>query len=117
MSRARRLVVLAASVGALAILGTIALPLCASLPAKAETVHVTIEAATFSPPEIAAHVGDVVEWSNQDFVLHTATDRGNGFDVAIKPESKASTPLRKAGKISYYCRYHPNMTGVITVNP
>jgi plastocyanin len=62
-------------------------------------------------------VGDTVEWSNADIVVHTATDRGNGFDVMIKPEGKASTTLKKAGKISYYCRYHPNMTGVITVTP
>jgi plastocyanin len=111
MSRARRLSVLTASFGALA------LPLCASIPAKAETLRATIEAATFSPPEIAAHVGDVIEWSNQDIVLHTATDRGNSFDIVIKPEGKGSATLRKAGKISYYCRYHPNMTGVITVTP
>lgn len=110
MSKARRLSALAACLAALA------LPLAVSM-AEAETLRVTIEAATFSPPEIAARVGDVIEWSNQDIVLHTATDRGNGFDVAIKPEGKGSTILKKAGKISYYCRYHPNMTGVITVTP
>lgn len=111
MSKVRRPSSLAACLGALAFL------LCASIAVEAETLRVTIAAATFSPPEIAAHVGDVIEWSNEDIVLHTATDRMKGFDVVIEPEGKGSTTLTKPGKISYYCRYHPNMTGVIAVNP
>jgi plastocyanin len=111
MSGIRRSSALAACLGALAFLPW------ASAAVEAETLHVTIAGATFSPSEIAARVGDVVEWSNEDIVLHTATDRAKGFDIVIEPDAKGSTTLTKAGKISYYCRYHPNMTGVIAVSP
>ena len=111
MRRAQGIPALAACLGALA------LPLCASIAAEAENLRITMAAVSFSPPSISAHVGDVIEWSNEDIVVHTATDRAKSFDVVILPDGKARTTLTKAGKVSYYCRYHPNMTGEIAVDP
>ena len=35
----------------------------------------------------------------------------------MKPQETARLTLQKPGHIGYYCRYHPNMTGEITVSP
>ena len=53
--------------------------------AEAKTVHIDIRELGFEPADASAEVGDTVEWSNADFVAHTAT-AGNGvFDVEIPP--------------------------------
>ena len=87
-----------------------------SVPAKAETIQVTIDGLIFSPAEITAKAGDTVVWMNKDIVAHTATVRG-GFDVMIEADKSASLVLTKAGIVDYYCRFHPNMTGRITITP
>jgi plastocyanin len=87
-----------------------------SVPAYAETIHITIDQLIFSPVEIKAKVGDTVEWINKDIVAHTATMRDD-WDVRIEPDKSASLVLTKAGSVEYYCRFHPNMKGRITVTP
>jgi plastocyanin len=85
-----------------------------SVPAHAETIEVTIDKLVFSPVEIKAKVGDTIAWINKDIVAHTATVRG-GFDIMIEPNGSASLVLKKPGIIEYYCRFHPNMKGLVTV--
>jgi plastocyanin len=87
-----------------------------SVPARAETIQVTIENLVFSPAEIKAKVGDTIAWINKDIVAHTATVRG-GFDVMIEANKSASLVLKKAGIVEYYCRFHPNMKGRIIITP
>jgi plastocyanin len=87
-----------------------------SVPAQAEMIRVTIDKLVFSPVEIKAKVGDTIAWTNKDIVAHTATVRG-GFDVMIKANGSSSVVLTKAGIVEYYCRFHPNMTGRITITP
>jgi hypothetical protein len=53
---------------------------------------------------------------HKDIVAHTATVRG-GFDVMIEANKSASWVLKKAGIVEYYCRFHPNMKGRITITP
>jgi plastocyanin len=87
-----------------------------SVPARADTIQVTIENLVFSPAEIKAKVGDTIAWINKDIVAHTATVRG-GFDVMIEANKSASLVLKKAGIVEYYCRFHPNMKGRIIITP
>jgi plastocyanin len=87
-----------------------------SVPAHALTIQVTIDGLIFSPVEIKAKVGDTVVWRNKDIVAHTATMRG-GFDVMIEPDNSASLVLTKVGIVDYYCRFHPDMMGRITIAP
>jgi plastocyanin len=61
-------------------------------------------------------VGDTITWINKNIVAHTATVRG-GFDVMIEANKSASWVLKKAGIVEYYCRFHPNMKGRITITP
>ncbi|MGE0063450.1 MAG: cupredoxin domain-containing protein [Xanthobacteraceae bacterium] len=85
--------------------------------ARAETITVTIGKATFGPAAVSAHVGDVIVWDNKDIVAHTATARDKAWDVMIPAGKTARIAMKKAGTIEYYCRFHPNMVGKLTVVP
>lgn len=69
----------------------------------------------FGKPPEGLHVGDAIEWINADIFQHTATAKDGSFDVDLAPKAKARTVLTKAGTVAFYCRYHPGMTGVLTV--
>lgn len=84
-------------------------------PAFAETITVTVENMEFTPAEIAAKVGDTVEWVNKDPVDHTATVK-DGWDVMLPAGESGSVTLETAGEFDYFCRFHPNMLGRITVS-
>ncbi|AOF91947.1 cupredoxin domain-containing protein [Sinorhizobium sp. RAC02] len=78
------------------------------------TVHVTIEKLAFLPAEIEVRAGETIEWANKDPFAHTATVKG-GWEVLIPP-GKVATHVATAGDtVDYYCRFHPNMSGRITV--
>jgi len=89
--------------------------LAAAAPAAAGVVHVDMKGIEFAPARISAKVGDTIEWANHDFVVHSATARDHSFDVNVTANKSGRTVLKKAGKIAYYCRYHPNMTAEIDV--
>jgi plastocyanin len=101
---------LAAALGCLA--------LAAGPASAAGQVHrVIMKDVGFEPKEIRAHVGDVVEWSNADMFAHTATAKDKAWDVNVLPGKSGRDTLKSPGTVSYICRYHPNMTGTITVEP
>jgi len=81
----------------------------------AETIRVNVANMAFTPGEVSAHVGDTIEWVSTDFVMHTATARDKQWDITIPPKGTGSVVLKQAGTIDYYCRFHPNMKGRITV--
>lgn len=84
------------------------------VPVRAETVTVTIEKMMFSPAEISARQGDTVEWINKDILAHTATVKGD-WEVVIPPGKSASAVLKATTSVDYYCRFHPNMKGRISI--
>ena len=83
--------------------------------ARAETITVTIDKATFMPAAVSARVGDVIVWDNKDIVAHTATARDKAWDVMIPPGRTARIEMKKAGPVEYYCRFHLNMVGRLNV--
>src|SRR5215471_7954269 len=89
----------------------------AALPATAATVRVTVNKLTFEPAQVSAHVGDTIEWVNADFLAHSATGRKKEWDLFVAPGKTAQVTLKQAGEIDYYCRFHPNMVGHISVTP
>ena len=95
-------------------LGALVLVLAAG-SARAEVIHIKIQNLAFAPAEITAHVGDTIEWANADFIPHTATAKNHDFDVQLPAGKTAKLNLKKAGTVEYFCRFHPNMTGTITV--
>ena len=86
-------------------------------PAHAATIEITMENLVISPAEISARVGDTINWINKDVFAHTATAKNGDFDVMLPPTKSATSILKKAGTIEYYCRYHPNMTAMLKVEP
>lgn len=89
---------------------------CVASAHAGEVIQVKITDLSFSPPEVAAKVGDTVEWVNGDFLDHTATANAGDWDVMIPTGKTARLPLTKAGVFTYFCRIHPNMTGTINVS-
>jgi plastocyanin len=85
-----------------------------AVSAHAETITVTIEKMAFSPIEVNAKVGDTIEWVNNDTFAHTATVKG-AWEVMLPVKKSGSMVVEKAETIDYYCRFHPNMKGRITV--
>lgn len=83
--------------------------------AAAETIHITIKGMKFSLAEAAAHVGDTIEWTNEDSFAHTATARSKEWDVTVPPGKSATMVVAKAGAVDYFCRFHPSMTARINV--
>lgn len=84
-------------------------------PACADVIKVQIKNLGFIPARVTAHVGDTTEWVNGDFIAHTATARSGAWDVMLKAHNRAHIVVRAAGTFDYYCKFHPGMTGVITV--
>lgn len=83
--------------------------------ARADTIHVDIKGLKYMPAQVSAHVGDTIEWANEDFVVHTATARDGAWDINLPAHKSGKTTLSKVGKVEYYCRFHPNMKGEITI--
>lgn len=101
--------------GLLALLST-----ASASPALAgNATEILIAKLAFSPAEVTVHVGDTVEWTNNDFVAHTATTMesadGPGWDVMIPANETAALQLVQVGTIEYYCRFHPGMKARIIV--
>jgi plastocyanin len=92
-----------------------ALVSAAAHPADAETIRVAMKGLAFLPSAVTAHIGDTIEWVNDDFVAHTATGRNGEWNVTVPPHATGRTQPNTVGKVEYYCRYHPNMKGEIIV--
>ena len=74
-----------------------------------------MEKLAFVPAQVSVHVGDTIEWVNSDFVAHTATARDGAWDVLIPVKTTKSIVLKVEGVVDYYCKFHPNMTGRVSV--
>jgi plastocyanin len=88
-----------------------------TVPARAATIEITMENLVISPAEVTANVGDTISWINKDVFAHTATAKNGDFDVTLPEKQSATSVLKKAGMVEYYCRYHPNMKAMLKVEP
>jgi plastocyanin len=86
------------------------------MAALAASHEITIAGMKFAPPP-ALKVGDVITWRNDDIFRHTATARDKSFDIDLPPKSQRSMTVRKAGKVDFYCRFHPMMKGTLDIQP
>ena len=102
--------------GRFALIAAVLCTFCA-VPVQAETVHVTIDKMQFMPAQVNAKVGDTIEWTNKDFVQHSATAVDKSWDIVLPTKKSGHIVVKKAGTIDYFCKYHPNMKGKITVAP
>jgi plastocyanin len=86
-------------------------------PAVVQEVPVDIRDFLFSPDPVQVPAGGTVTWTNQGNVPHTATatERDVLQSGAIAPGASFSQEFPTAGEFSYFCEFHPNMTGTIVV--
>ena len=103
--------------GRLAAIALAAALLSISVPVHAATIEITMENLVISPAEVSAKVGDTITWVNKDVFAHTATATNGDFDVMLPPKKSATSALKKAGTIDYYCRFHPNMKATLKIEP
>jgi plastocyanin len=85
--------------------------------AAREAARIAISNLDYGPSTVTVDVGDTVAWLNRDIVAHTATARDGAFDVATPIGKPARWRATKPGEYAYFCRLHPNMTGVVRVLP
>jgi plastocyanin len=78
-------------------------------------IEIKAEKLVFAPAQVSAHVGDTIVWVNADFVAHTATARNDAWHLMMPPNTKKELVLESTGTLDYYCKFHPNMVGKITV--
>lgn len=88
-----------------------------SFPAQAETIQVVMDKMAFMPTEVTAKVGDTIEFVNKDIVAHTATATNGDWNAVTATKQTARVEMKKAGVADYFCKYHPNMKGRVTVAP
>lgn len=84
--------------------------------AGAAEVTVKIDNFTFQPAEIKVHVGDVIEWENEDDIPHTVTQSDFAFhSEALDTGDRFKFTFTTKGEFVYFCSLHPHMVGKVTV--
>ena len=84
--------------------------------AEGKTHAVRIEGMKFIPERLEVASGDIVVWTNKDFLPHSVTasqTRVESGDLA--PNKSWRLVARKKGEMHYICRLHPVMKGVLVV--
>jgi plastocyanin len=81
--------------------------------ASAKVIQIEIEKLVFTPKSVTVEVGDTIEWTNKDVFAHTATADDKSWEVVLAPHSTGSYVVENAGTVGYFCRFHPNMRGMI----
>ena len=99
---------------AMVVTGLGAPPVLAAVP---RTHVVVIDKMKFGAVPAGVRAGDVILWVNRDLFRHTATARNQSFDVDLAPGAKARTRVKANGAVAFYCKYHPGMTGKLTISP
>jgi plastocyanin len=83
--------------------------------ASPSAVEVDIQGFSYGDP-ITIPVGTTVTFVNKDATAHTVTDKGGTFQSnKIDPGASWSFTFDTAGTFNYFCEYHANMAGMITV--
>ena len=81
-----------------------------------KTIHVDIQGFQFVPARIDAQVGDTIEWANQDFAPHTASDAGGKWTTSsLVNGAIGRVVVETPGTFVYLCDFHPQMKGTIVV--
>jgi plastocyanin len=88
-----------------------------SLGAGPQVHRIGIDKLAFGPAPGGLHVNDIVEWTNSDFLQHTATATDGSFDIDLPAGATGRTILKRAGGVTYVCRFHPGMKAQLEVAP
>jgi plastocyanin len=84
--------------------------------AGGEEVTATIEGFAFNPGTIEISAGTTVTWTNNDSAPHTVTAEGGAFQSGrLNQGDTFSFTFDEPGTYTYYCEFHPNMSGTVIV--
>jgi plastocyanin len=100
-----------------ALLAALLLPTGAAWAQAAGKTHaVTIEGMKFVPERIEVAAGDTIVWTNKDFLPHSVTAAQAKVESGdLAPGKSFKFVARTKGEMSYICRLHPVMRGVMVV--
>ena len=88
---------------------------CGSKAHEPRTHRVAIRAMQFDPAALEVDAGDVVVWTNEDVVPHTATAAGTFDSQSLANKQQWRYTAMQPGVYSYGCTFHPTMKGTLTV--
>ena len=84
--------------------------------ATASDVTVDIRDFVFIPADLTVNAGSRVTWVNYDSAPHTATGTTDNWDTGrLDRNDRGSVVFDRPGSFPYFCIYHPNMKGAVTV--
>ncbi len=87
------------------------------MPAPVSVGIVGTDPWSFNPASISISRGTTVIWTNQTQAEHTVTANNGAFNFdPVVPGQRVSFTFNTAGTYSYYCTFHPYMTGTIAVS-
>jgi len=83
----------------------------------AGTVQASMAQRAFVPTTIQAKVGDVIAWTNDDSLSHTATlkDDPACSTETLSTGATGALTFSAAGTYAFFCKIHSDMTGTIEV--
>jgi plastocyanin len=77
---------------------------------------VVIENMKFVPERLEVAAGERITWVNRDFLPHTVTASAAKIESGeLAQNARWTWTARSKGEISYICRLHPVMKGVVVV--
>ena len=81
------------------------------------TVQAAMAGTAFTPSTIQAKVGDVIAWTNNDSVGHTATvdDDPACTTETLAAGASGALTFSKAGTYAFHCKIHSSMKGDLEV--
>ena len=88
----------------------------ATAVAAGKTHAVRIEGMKFIPERLEVAAGDIVVWTNKDFLPHSVTASAARVESGdLAPGKTFRFVAKKKGEMPYICRLHPVMKGVLVV--
>ncbi|WP_299692197.1 copper-binding protein [uncultured Tateyamaria sp.] len=92
-------------------------PIPLSLEARTPKTHdIGISSFSFVPALVHARIGDVLRWTNTDLAPHTATADMLGWDTGTLEQHEAGEiQVTEGMESTYFCVFHPHMTGKIRI--
>jgi plastocyanin len=88
-------------------------------PAQVKTERITQKGATFVPHVLPVVVGSVVEWPNNDDILHNvfSFSETHPFDLGLykSPTQPKPVTFDKPGRVDVFCSIHSRMSCVVMV--
>jgi plastocyanin len=81
------------------------------------SVTLTASNFAFDPSDLSAAAGDTIEFTNEDDAEHNFTAEDASLDEDVEAGGSTSISLEgvEAGDYDFFCEYHPDMKGTLTV--